>query len=338
MKFTQFFFNFTQIYTTENWSVTNIALSEIIQPIFDPERNMLSIGNHEISDVEAYYWMAPDLYLGNQLEIYGSKLTYKIHWYVMRGDTSGKPTTGPNIIIIGANGLRIAHGDDLFEGTNATLNIKMIEHGWYHVPSEVKDIVTRLRRTEYKGDPVTRPQFMSVLTNVKSILIRAKFHIDQIECSLESTIVQIGDQSNTFVSQVEKCSCPSGYTGLSCETCDYGYVRIVTNVSTHQEQGFCVKCDCNGHSRSCNLDSGQCFCEHNTVGETCERCAPGYYGNPLLGTANDCRRCACPLVEDDNNFSPSCQLDSFSLSNDEDEPGYVCTQCPRGYTGDHCEM
>lgn len=80
---------------------------------------------------------------------------------------------------------------------------------------------------------------------------------------------------------------------------------------------------------------GECFCQHNTIGEKCERCAVGYYGNPLRGTSDDCKKCACPLENPENNFSPGCQLDDLNLSN---QGGYVCTQCPTGWTGDHCEM
>lgn len=48
------------------------------------------------------------------------------------------------------------------------------------------------------------------------------------------------------------------------------------------------------------------------------------------GTPNDCKKCACPLEDSTNNFSPTCKSD--------DDGGYVCTDCPEGYAGDHCEM
>ncbi|KAL6255158.1 hypothetical protein P5V15_013491 [Pogonomyrmex californicus] len=74
-------------------------------------------------------------------------------------------------------------------------------------------------------------------------------------------------------------------------------------------------------------------CEHHTVGPKCDRCATGYYGIATRGTNEDCKKCACPLAIESNNFSPSCQLDNPADMNS----GYVCTQCPKGYTGDHCE-
>lgn len=71
----------------------------------------------------------------------------------------------------------------------------------------------------------------------------------------------------------------------------------------------------------------------------------------IPGTPLDCKRCACPLSVDSNNFSPTCRSKENSLDMnhvdknwyagiDQDSAvlEYVCTDCPIGYTGDHCEQ
>jgi laminin, alpha 1/2 len=228
-------------------------------------------GMYELPDVEAVYWSAPPIYLGNRLTSYGSRFVYKLGWVIVRGDTSGKPTSGPSIILIGKNGLKIAYGDETFTTSNETFNVLLSEDGWYHVPRAVKDIVTRLKRTEYKGDPVTRVQFMSVLSDIESVLLRGTFHTDQVESVLEKATLHVGSNEisdSNSLSLVEECSCPPGYTGLSCETCDFGYMKIYEMSATHEKVGKCIKCPCNGHAATCDLETGQCGeCQHNTFGE-----------------------------------------------------------------------
>jgi laminin alpha 1/2 len=58
----------------------------------------------------------------------------------------------------------------------------------------------------------------------------------------------------------------------------------------------------------------------------------GFYGDATRGTASDCKRCACPLVIESNNFGDKCRLD------DDGDNGYVCVNCPLGHGGAHCEL
>ena len=41
-------------------------------------------------------------------------------------------------------------------------------------------------------------------------------------------------------------------------------------------------------------------CLHNTQGELCEQCATGFFGDPTVGTPEDCQPCACPNTDPGN--------------------------------------
>ena len=251
--------------------MTDISKTQIAYPTRDNKSSNMVFGMYELADIEAVYWSAPEAYLGNQLKSYGSHFLFSMEWVIVRGDTSGKQTSGPNFILIGNNGLKIAFGDGTFQDSNATVDVRLNEEGWYHVPRTVKDIVTRLRRTEYRGDPVTRIQFMSVISDIESVLLRGTYHTDQAESILKRAALHTGSldkQSEDSFNHVEDCECPIGYSGSSCETCTFGYIRVYENSTSHEKVTKCIKCACNGHALNCDLESGDCGeCIHNTFGE-----------------------------------------------------------------------
>lgn len=359
------------VQTLQDWRVTDMSRSIYSYPTRDNETGFMVVGMFDLAEVEAIFWDAPQVYLGNRLASYGAHLVVQISWVHIRGDTSGRPTSGPLIILMGKNGMRIATGDEVFNGHDTILDVILKEDSWYHVPSSVKDIVTRLRRTEYRGEEVTRSQFMAVISDLEAILVRGTYHTDQVESVLEEVRLFTGRVKTTtsdsveysdtvsfdnFGVLVEQCKCPTGYSGLSCESCDFGFARVFEKTTSHVVIAKCVPCNCNGHAATCDIQTGECSpCLHNTFGDGCERCAMGFYGNPRYGTPNDCQPCACPFDDEENNFSSSCQLKELSLDihhtldNDlnivgsavihinESGSDYICTQCPEGFIGDHCE-
>lgn len=172
------------------------------------------------------------------------------------------------MIIIGSNGMKIAYGDNIFSETNSTISIQLTEHDWYQMP-QTMDNNGRLRQNEYRGDHVSRTQFLSVLSNIESVMLRGSFHTDQAESILIRASLEFskGNKNELRSNLVEQCVCPQGYIGLSCETCDFGYMRAYEN-TTSNRLGICLPCSCNGHAEFCDLTSEKCGeCTHNTTGE-----------------------------------------------------------------------
>ncbi|XP_047245942.1 laminin subunit beta-1b [Girardinichthys multiradiatus] len=116
-----------------------------------------------------------------------------------------------------------------------------------------------------------------------------------------------------------QCECVAGATGRQCSHCLPGY------------WGFpqCRPCQCNGHSKYCHPQSGECQgCRDFTTGHHCERCINGYHGDPELGSGGHCRRCMCPDgPRSGRQFADSCYLLTNQL---------VCV-CSHGYKGTRCD-
>ena len=108
-----------------------------------------------------------------------------------------------------------------------------------------------------------------------------------------------------------------GYVGQFCEGCAPGFRRVEINGGP---TAACVPCTCNGHSPTCDVESGRCICDHNTEGDHCERCARGFIGDARTGRPDDCQPCPCPR-------GTACVM---SKMNDREE--IICTGCPIGYS------
>lgn len=184
-----------------------------------------------------------------------------------RGDTSGQLIQCPLMILIGVNGIKIAYGYSIISEKNMTISVQLTEHGWYQI-SQAMESNGKFQQDEYNY--VSRSQFLSVLSNIESVMLRGSFHGDQSESTLVRASLEFnkGNKNELRSNLVEQCVCPQGYTGLSCETCDFGYVRAYENVTTSEQLGICLPCSCNGHAEICDLTTNKCNkCTHNTTGE-----------------------------------------------------------------------
>uniref|UniRef100_A0A3B3SV33 Laminin subunit alpha 1 n=1 Tax=Paramormyrops kingsleyae TaxID=1676925 RepID=A0A3B3SV33_9TELE len=273
-----------------------------------------------------YYWRLPDRFQGNKILSYGGMLRYSAAFFALDG--SGLANNEPQVIIRGGRLKKLVIYLDQAAPRNGvwtSQEIPLTEHKWKYFNS-------------VSEQAVTHSDFMSVLSSIENIIIKASYGSGMQQSRISNismdTAVEVDEvpAGGTLARLVEVCECPRGYAGLSCQECAPGYFRQpVTELNLRGQRPLiqaCIPCQCNNHSLSCDLDTGKCQgCQHNTVGDHCNLCAPGYYGK-VNGSISDCSLCACPRGNK-NSFSPTCVLEGAG--------DFRCDACQPGYEGQYCE-
>lgn len=177
----------------------------------------------------------------NHLTAYGGLLSYTL-------STSGSlfytALTAPDVI---------------FEGKDQS-----IKHQSYHQPANGQNFhgsvkIVESSFTTISGAPVTREQLMHVLNQLNGIYIRATYWTDTFSSVLSDVYLTMAEEDEENYNlyeelSVERCHCPPGYIGGSCEECAPGYYRDPNG----PHGGYCVPCECNNHADSCDLYTGIC--------------------------------------------------------------------------------
>ena len=300
-----------------DWSAVAIVIGSVgsrrsIDQLQLVERTVMASLTDMLPEDGTFYFSAPVTYLGNKLTSYGGFLSYVIEY--VEGPV-GYAVTAPDLILIGGD-LTLYHFHHEQPTSSAPLSVSIeINERNFVLPS---------------GLPASRENVMVTLKEIKGVFIRGSYSDPTRQVQLKDVRMSIAIKSwseNAEVAvAVEQCNCTSSYTGTSCEDCAPGYFRAQTGPFG----GFCVPCQCHGHSDSCDPVTGKCFnCKHNTVGDHCERCEIGYHGEATIGTPSDCLICACPLPFASNNFASTCDVSSDGTE--------IACECKSGYTGPICE-
>ncbi|KAK0150257.1 Laminin subunit alpha-1 [Merluccius polli] len=107
--------------------------------------------------------------------------------------------------------------------------------------------------------------------------------------------------------------------------------------------GMCI---CYGHAQSCPWDPVtkklQCVCEHNTCGESCDECCPGYHQEPwqpgTITDGNTCQKCNCHNKADSCYYNQTVSDLRLSVnSQGVHQGGGVCVGCSQNTAGVNCE-
>ncbi|XP_076481704.1 terribly reduced optic lobes isoform X1 [Bombus vancouverensis nearcticus] len=225
-------------------------------------------GNNDV-----YYWQLPSIFLGDQVTSYGGNLKYTVRYVPSPGGQSSK-NNAADVELISANDINLLYfsKESPEPNTPQTFVVPLLEQYW--------------QRND--GTQADREHLLMALADIRAIRIKATYTTHTDEAALSLVSLDTAEKYNTGRAravEVEECSCPVGYKGLSCEDCDVGYTRGGEGLYL----GTCEPCYCNGHSNQCNPDTGVCEnCAHHTTGDLCEFCESGYTGDATRGTPYDC--------------------------------------------------
>ncbi|XP_035213490.1 laminin subunit gamma-1-like [Stegodyphus dumicola] len=283
----------------ERWRAADSKGTDI-SIIFNPSNQ-----NIEVTAVsrEPVYFIAPVRYLGDQRTAYNQFLSF-----TLKISEDGPQATLEDIVLEGS-GLSISlpifgQGNPLPTTFNQEYKFRIHEH------------------SVYGWNPrLTAHDFLTILSDLTAIKIKGTYTYGGT--GYLNNVQLRGAQRSPIgieATWVEMCTCPEGYVGQFCESCEPGYRHDPPHGGRFAR---CVPCNCHGHAEYCDPETGRCICQHNTGGDNCEYCASGFYGNAVLGTAEDCKPCPCP-------GGGACVI----LPDEE----VACLECPEGYAGHRCDL
>uniref|UniRef100_A0A0K0DMB0 Basement membrane proteoglycan n=1 Tax=Angiostrongylus cantonensis TaxID=6313 RepID=A0A0K0DMB0_ANGCA len=291
-----------------------LTTSDIRRPYRPPTPAYLSGQAIEFAIGQVLYWKLPAKFLGNKVTAYGGTLKY-----TFRFSGIGRPNQDPDVIIRGNDiSLHYTHRQPLQPDRDNTVEVKFFENNWNRVD----------------GQQGTREHLLMALADLSDILIKAAYMEDCSQSALVSVSLEYAEPYGRGATayEVEQCQCPPGYIGTSCEDCAPGYSRTGGGLYL----GLCERCECHGHATQCDKEYGFCIdCQHNTEGDHCERCKPGFIGDARRGTPYDCQPAATrPPCQCYNHSPRGCDSFSRCLLCEHNTEGMHCERCKKGFYGD----
>ncbi|XP_019321081.2 laminin subunit alpha-3 isoform X2 [Panthera pardus] len=312
------------------------------------------------STVHSASWVAPLSYLGDKVSSYGGYLTYQIKSFGLPGDMvllEKKPDvqlTGQHMSIIHEEPNN-PRPDRLYH-----VRVQVVEGNFRHASSgapvsreELMMVLSRLEGVRLRGLYFTETQRLSLsgvgLEEASATGSgRRAHHVEMCACPPGYTGDSCQgcspgyyrDSKGAYTGRCVPCNC-NGHSnrcqdgsgicincqhntaGEHCERCKEGHYGNAIH-------GHCSVCPCphsNSFATGCVVtgENVRCSCKPGYTGTQCERCAPGYFGNPQkLG--GSCRPCSC----NNNGQLGSCHPltgDCIDQEPKDGSPGEECDDC-----------
>lgn len=183
--------------------------------------NSSSINN---IDDTVLYWSLPEPFTGNLIKSYGGYLKFVFNY---AAQFSRNPVYEADIILKNENNNLVAYHTYEREQPSSTDNqvqLRLTEHQFTKERS--------IDRGYSRSLSISREEFLTLLQNVTKLYIRAKFDRTFSESKILELELDVGVESlsgnelldnHRTMKLVEKCNCPVGYQGSSCESCKCDY-------------------------------------------------------------------------------------------------------------------
>ncbi|KAL1250062.1 hypothetical protein QQF64_021067, partial [Cirrhinus molitorella] len=335
--------------------ITQRASAEVVY------RSFVSIPN------DIYYWVLPQNFRGDKVTAYGGELQYRMRYEPQARSLviDGRP----DVVLQGNGIFLEHYSQTKpLPRVPATITVSFRESAWRrldgqpctreHLLMALADINVFMIRATY-ADNMAESSISNIQMDIAvphSTGNNRALEVEECACpqgytgpSCQDCDVGYTRTPGLYLGTCEKCDCHGhasdcdsetrdclnclhNTVGRRCENCLPGFYG---NPKTGDPQA-CRPCPCLGHSSSqpssCYLDSdGQptCECPAGYTGRRCERCAPGYTGNPQLGQRcttggnnGDCYRC-------DQSGSEGCSATGICRCKMNVE-GSTCSTCKQG--------
>ncbi|XP_009072322.1 PREDICTED: laminin subunit alpha-3, partial [Acanthisitta chloris] len=352
----------TKFVDMRNWRLEATDENIDIPVTFNPISNSVVADVQELpASVHSLYWKAPPSYLGEKLSSYGGFLSYQVKSFGLPSEGMVLLDKRPDIRLIGHQ-MEVVYMDpnNPLPDRQYYGRVQLVEGNFRHASSnnpvsreELMVILSRLDGLHIRGlyfmetqrltlgevglEEATSTGSGSIAYSVETCSCPPEYAGDSCqECGLgfyretkgffagRCVPCNCNGNANRCQDGTGKCiNCQYNTAGEKCERCKDGYFGDAT-------QGSCRMCPCpytNRFATGCvaNGEEIQCLCKEGYTGVRCERCAPGYFGNPQ-NYGGYCQKCNC----NNNGQLASCDHLTGECFNNEPkdvDPNEDCDPC-----------